>query len=1283
MVDTPRNYSQEISTITTSLEWEWLTPEQLTAYKAQLNTLKTNILAETELSEEEKKELQSEIDTCLNRIDAELTNLEYEVTIDQQVEGQETEIQKYTAEQLKQKITPENLDMVRSHFNKAFWEQLSTNMEGKSAEEIEQHLTTTTKEIAGMELSLAERFVHIFSTNNAYAKVVEVMWENTNSQATRTQQVQKYKCTSVADFFALTTGDDADPDIVDALSDEDTYLIELMQWESTLGNVLQQELLWPSIEFTNSFTLQELWSLVESPGENTEEWNNDETTDQEKHWLQKRWDQHWAVKYGIPWAVLWWLVTMPRRRRERREGTRPWFLGRIWRGVKTTAMTAWGLFLWGKWWEMWKNKTFLESIADRLNLGPEEEAEAQHEWEDADVTETMESYTDAKESFEAIELESTQNNLNALGKQSNAFWWDIHSFEGDPALQTKLPKHLHLGEGKEWYPGTIPHILDNTFDNIHEMNSHTGVFKMLAYADLTVLKKNIVDMIMTPPSQATWAVAGSVTEATNLLDRSFIMPILQNLGFDGAQEWNLMGREWITEKVHTFLTEWIAGENTEEEVREVFRKMMKVTSYTNFAENAYVASQVETMLTQSKTLCGRNSPEDEWEEVSYTPQEIPDLVQNIIRDPSMYQIDGQDVYEDILMGDFRNKKLRDIGALWISLEALQKYNPQTFDIKNELDEERAETHETLETDGIKSTIDDLVENADDVLEGSVRNSITQTVPVANLVELLGVNSEEEARKDILAWGGYDEIVQSNQARFLSYREMLTTGKDAEGNPITQAEVKAQLQQDIDEYYIYLKEIAVNAAAIHEIQDEHGNTGLAVLTTFGDFAGESASLVQTGVHLAGEAWENVCNGEIGAAGWNGVKAGAALAVGSGPFLMLLWAAGMATGNFKTGARTIKVWVDATMLPIRLLTKPVDYISFKVFKRKTLATMSHNLLPASLLKNIEYDSAGELREGLKKWLSLNKSFEIYKKIYSWENPPKSFVSSVLCADDATKDVMQRLLFDDVDPCPQANKLWNRMRKQLIEVSLVGKNHIKANSDFFRTLRELDVVKKDLPIARYRKLLTQTKATKYWDLSTALGREGVVDYLKGLDDATFDKAAKAISKKPASIQSLSDVKIMGGSFDHLSTGQKELATKVQAEANSVQNKMRNIDDVTDVEYQNYQKYYNSLEEFNVKTLEWLDAKQSKAIQSVFDHVSLPDGKKNFFTTISDSVEFKNFKKAIQAEDAAELTSFLKKHTIINTADDAAASVKIFDAFKKISITDEVFGALRKVTRVLKVAA
>jgi hypothetical protein len=40
--------------------------------------------------------------------------------------------------------------------------------------------------------------------------------------------------------------------------------------------------------------------------------------------------------------------------------------------------------------------------------------------------------------------------------------------------------------------------------------------------------------------------------------------------------------------------------------------------------------------------------------------------------------------------------------------------------------------------------------------------------------------------------------------------MLTTGKDEEGNVITPEQVKNKLQKQVDEYYIYLKELSINS-----------------------------------------------------------------------------------------------------------------------------------------------------------------------------------------------------------------------------------------------------------------------------------------------------------------------------------------------------------------------------------------------------------------------------------------------------------------------------------------
>jgi hypothetical protein len=143
---------------------------------------------------------------------------------------------------------------------------------------------------------------------------------------------------------------------------------------------------------------------------------------------------------------------------------------------------------------------------------------------------------------------------------------------------------------------------------------------------------------------------------------------------------------------------FLAGENSVDEVKEVLRKCLKVMSYTNFTQNAYIQKTITEKLQSGKKLVYREEEGEEREEIAFektNTTDVTDQVENILKDPENYMVGEEEVQKDIIAPTSK-RKLREVSTeMKVSKEEILKYNPKITEIKNECNTKRETTQDML------------------------------------------------------------------------------------------------------------------------------------------------------------------------------------------------------------------------------------------------------------------------------------------------------------------------------------------------------------------------------------------------------------------------------------------------------------------------------------------------------------------------------------------------------------------------------------------------------------
>lgn len=386
-------------------------------------------------------------------------------------------------------------------------------------------------------------------------------------------------------------------------------------------------------------------------------------------------------------------------------------------------------------------------------------------------------------SFEAIENQTTKENLNQVWTWVNEFYTGIYTFNDGTVPQG-------IDTAKLWeanfdkHPGVIPHIIDNSFTNIDSFVSQKGLMRLSVHATIDDIVKAMGDMI-----------AGGMETL---------------VGF-------VLGTVWFTWKNVKMdaVREFISWSNKREEVIKIRQMIYKTFSYANYVENAYIRKNVYEKVRAWNAIRRRDSENGRWEVVEVNNADDlldGELFAKMEGNPENYKVDEIPISQ--LKSEIRSWKLRDIPTMGITNAEIKTYNKPLYDKINEFNDER-DTRQSEVVSNKNATLEKLWQNADSQLQESFRQWARRNVPLLNLFG----GDEARAKDAFRESAGYKELLSKYHQKF----EKLKTETDM-----------AKIKYEIDMYYVALKELATMEYAIGEAMDENWNTWLSIIWRFTAF-----------------------------------------------------------------------------------------------------------------------------------------------------------------------------------------------------------------------------------------------------------------------------------------------------------------------------------------------------------------------------------------------------------------------------------------------------------------
>ena len=555
-----------------------------------------------------------------------------------------------------------------------------------------------------------------------------------------------------------------------------------------------------------------------------EEWGNNTRTNIVRAWITV--GSGWGIYKIWKWIgrKLFW-SKVENKDTESEKGSSRWGLGRK---LLLGGLVASGLYtlvdrwLKGTWrWERLKGPTTENALKD------------------------IES---SNKKFEKLDT-AEQQSYNTYGNKVNEFYKEAYAFS-DGSIPSDLDV-VQLGEADlDRHPGVIPAALDGTFASVDDMISQRGLFAIDMSADITTVSKKIAGLV---GQGAGW--------------------ILGMIGFD-----TILDPAKAEEQIAAFL----AGGNKLEQAKMVFRKILKVISYTQFAKHVAVAKAIEQGIAAGQKIYklapNRDEDPEQWEEVAYDPNDKV-LLEKMARHPEEYKI-GDVLVED-LTTQWTWYTLQELSAeiTTYSSADIWKYNAETKEELDEINANRDAVHKALETNKVEA-LDELKENVEDQLGDSMWRSIQKGVPLLFLADMFtGTSREQKESLKKQAW--FQDLVQKFGDEF----EKLKSEEDI-----------TVIKKKVDAYYATLKEIALTECAVEDIVDENGNVGVRILSSVKSVFWWAVENIRYGFALIGE-------GDL----WNMLTGGFFVATGVMPFYVVLRGKRIAIGASKAAAKLL------TLLP----------------------------------------------------------------------------------------------------------------------------------------------------------------------------------------------------------------------------------------------------------------------------------------------------------------------------------------------------------------------------------
>lgn len=636
-----------------------------------------------------------------------------------------------------------------------------------------------------------------------------------------------------------------------------------------------------------------------------------------------------------------------------------------------------------------------------------------------DINPVLDDEKTAAKAFDALlnwdkEAQEKAKKYTTIWDNINKFSNDIYSFS-DGTIN-KVTAITELWMGKDKYAGAIPYVMDNTYENIDEMNSKTSLFQLMAKADsnelITEIKRRATEGI----------------DEKNLM----VKAILRILWYKTLKEfvdgwWNKIDKEKV------------------DEVNMVFQKALKVMAYIDLAENTYIMKQITWKDIQKKAWEDKDG-DTQWENIvkPTDADSYAKLVQKILDNPDEYRVGTSGDYKDVeaIREGFRDKKILDIAALDIKLSDIKDANLDVYKNIAKIDQDRDAYHKDIENGHGDKVMETLMESCEDELSNSIFASLTRAMPLTTLLELTGAWSEADLKKKYLKNSWFKKLIQSYKDRFekswtLSYDEQ---------------------KQVVDEYLTLLKEINTTTATLQEIRDKNGNYRLTISSTFSHLIWNTKHAFTTWLYLGVDAYNDYKNGNYAAGTWKFVMGTFYVAWALGVTMMWLWSAGRILSRGKGWWKMFKAGKKLALAPI---TVPAHIVQ-KYSKVWTLRHRLSKYLPHGVLK--ELYTWEKLSNALANGLPFSKAYKAYAsnglKLKNHTNLSRDdFFKRIFKTKESTaNDILGKYLFTtDAEgheiPAKDANAIWKKFRRKFISTTPLWKvNKFTLTDEFLTQIKPL---------------------------------------------------------------------------------------------------------------------------------------------------------------------------------------------------------------------------------------
>ncbi len=668
---------------------------------------------------------------------------------------------------------------------------------------------------------------------------------------------------------------------------------------------------------------------------------------------------------------------------------------RYWKALKRTWVWFW-------WFAIWKN---WDSISGWFNWLFGNKEDDPKWWWAASNTNTLDIMGDGAEG--AVSFEDLKENNLELADEFTKVWDGVNSFYdkvysfNDGTIS--VPEKSKLWEWKEKYSGAIPNILDNSFKSIDEIQNRETIFTLCAYGNISVIQAKFGELVST----GAWKLVES---------------ILSLFGFDKKFD-----SSDVKEYVQEFIWWW-----EEKNVNMIFRKILKIMSYTNYAENVVLWRKIDSEINNWWKIYKIDW--DIYEEIDYSDyadEDKLDLINSIQENPELYKIWDEEA--SVIISEFTKKSLNKFFVEEpVSLEEIMKYNVNINKHLKKYNEKRDVACESLNNWNKEKVLNNMKGQAEKEIYDWLYEKCKKMFTPLNLANVF--YDDSAIRKMIKEDAWFKKMIQDYHLKFDSLKNETDISK---------------VKKSIDDYYSTVKELYVTQDAINEMVDENWDiVSTMVIGIKNSFTWIPYTFVNA--YKAYKKWDYIES----IAWWYGWSASVAVMwnaiwLNRGiPWLLVKWFGKVAAAPFKiinlALGKSIKYWALA------------------------------NAIPSYAIK-WAYTSVSAIQQWITNWLSANKAWKLYQYLPESSGMPWSkFVFDVLWVRGDNVDVVTKILFDGSGE--RMTKSWRIMLKEII-----NRPGIFSAKKWFTIDIAEEIISKYSQITKINTITTATEGL--WDVANAV--------------------------------------------------------------------------------------------------------------------------------------------------------------------------------------------------------